>query len=359
MDEESLELTTTPLSDELVRSDIVAEPHLSHQLALDLATRSQAIWQKNSRKDAKREIGDRLYTALILIAASSILLIIVGLAFELTSGSAETIGATGLRFLTGDDWDPGAHIFGALPFILGTLYSSMWALVIGVPISILAAIFLAELAPSWLSTPLSFLIELLAAIPSVVYGLWGLFILQPWLVKHVEMPISQNSWLSKIPIFGDTANGYDMFSASVILAIMVIPYITAVSRYIMRAIPRSVREGSYALGATKWETIREVVLPYARAGFIGAIMLGLGRALGETMAVTMVIGNSPEFKVSLFASGYTMASVIANEIAEAGGIYRSALIEIGLVLFIVTMIVNIIARMLVKYTSHDIHGGTK
>jgi phosphate transport system permease protein len=339
-------------------ADITGEPHLPHVLdPIGLPPRTP--WAEDLKSKQSNQIGDKIYTALLAASAISILIIIIGLAIELTMGSKESIGAYGFGFLTKNVWDPGGLVFGALPFILGTLYSSFWALLIAIPLSLLAAIFLAELAPDWLSRPLSFLIELLAAIPSVVYGLWGLFVLQPWLVKHVEMPISESSWLSKIPIFGDTANGYDMFSASVILAIMVIPYITAVSRDIMRAIPRSVREGSYALGATKWETIREVVLPYARAGFIGAVMLGFGRALGETMAVTMVIGNSPVFKPSLFSSGYTMASVIANELAEASGVYRSALVEIGLTLFVVTMIVNVFARLLVKYTAEDIQGGSR
>ncbi len=317
------------------------------------------LWSSGKKIARRTQIGDRIYRLLLLLSAISIILIIAGLAVELTMGSRESIAKFGFGYLTHDIWNPGGLMFGALPFIEGTLYSSFWALLIAVPISLLAAIFLAELAPAWLSRPLSFLIELLAAIPSVVYGLWGLFVLQPWLVKHVENPIAHNSFLSKLPFFSDTPNGYDMLSASVILSIMVIPYITAVSRDIMRAIPRSVREGSYALGATQWETIKGVVLPYARAGFIGSIMLGFGRALGETMAVTMVIGNSPQFKTSLFASGYTMASVIANELAEASGLYRSALIEIGLVLFIVTMVVNMIARTLVYYTAQDIHGTSR
>jgi phosphate transport system permease protein len=198
------------------------------------------------------------------------------------------------------------------------------------------------------------MVELLAGIPSVVYGLWGLFVLQPWLVKSIEGPISKSAF-AHLPIFGDTPNGYDMLAASVILAIMILPYITAVSRDILRAIPRSVREASYALGATKWETIRGVVLPYARAGIIGAVILGFGRALGETMAVTMVIGNAPIFKLSLFHSGYTLASVIANELAEASGLYRSALIEIGPCLFIVTLLVNIGAKLLIYYTAQDIN----
>lgn len=308
-----------------------------------------------SRKSAR---ADKLYGAVLSVTGMSVLLIILALGIELLLGSRESLSKFGFSFFTTSDWDPNNQIFGALPFILGTLYSSVVALLIALPISLFAAVFLAEIAPSWIERPLSFMIELLAAIPSVVYGLWGLFVLRGWLVKFVEEPISKNAWLSKIPIFGDLANGYDMFTASVILAIMITPYITSVSRDIFRAIPRSVREGSYALGATQWETIKGVVFPYARAGVIGAVILGFGRALGETMAVTMVIGNAPQFSPSLFKSGYTMASVIANELGEANGLGRSALIEIGLTLFIVTMIVNIAARLLIRLTAQDIHGGT-
>lgn len=306
----------------------------------------------------KRLVGDRLYRLVLQIAAGVVLLVIVGLLYELLTGSADSIQRFGFGFFTSSVWNPSALQFGALPFILGTLYSSFWALVLALPVSIMTAVFLSEIAPRWLERPVSFMVELLAGIPSVVYGLWGILILQPWLVKHVETPIAK-SWMSSIPIFGDTANGYDMLAASVILAIMVLPYITAVSRDLLRAIPKAVREGSYALGATKWETIKSVVLPYARAGIIGAVMLGFGRALGETMAVTMVIGNSPVFKTSLFASGYTLASVIANELAEASGLYRSALIEIGLCLFLITLVVNAIAKILIYYTAKDLHTGGK
>ncbi len=304
-----------------------------------------------------KHAGDRIYRAVLTLAAVSILLIIIGLIYELTAGSSASISAFGIRFFTDSEWNPSANHFGALPFILGTLYSSLWALVLALPISIFTAIFLSEMAPRWLERPMSFMIELLAAIPSVVYGLWGLFILQPWLVKNVETPISKSP-LASLPIFGDLANGYDMLAASMILAIMILPYITAVSRDILHAIPKSVREASYALGATKWETIKGVVLPYARAGIIGGVMLGFGRALGETMAVTMMIGNAPIFKLDLFKSGYTLASVIANELAEASGLYRSALIEIGLCLFIITLIVNAGAKLLIYYTAKDINATT-
>ena len=302
----------------------------------------------------KKNFGDTIYKWVLTIAAFSVLLIIAGTIYELTMGSRQSISYFGLKFFTSSDWNPTKQIFGALPFILGTLYSSVWALVIAIPIGLFTAIFLSEISPRWIERPVSFMVELLAAIPSVVYGLWGLFVLQPWMVKYIEGPFSQGP-LAKLPIFGDTPNGYDMLSASVILAIMVLPYITAVSRDILKAIPRTVREAAYALGATRWETIKGVVLPYGRAGIIGAVMLGFGRALGETMAVTMVIGNAPVFKTDLFSSGYTLASVIANELAEASGLYRSALIEIGLSLFIITLIVNAGAKLLIFYTAQDLN----
>jgi phosphate transport system permease protein len=319
---------------------------------------SNAIAHTTSLAKKRASAGDRTYIWVLQIAAAVVLLVIIGLLYELISGSMDSIQQFGLSFITSSTWNPSDQKFGALPFILGTLYSSFWALVLALPVSIFTAVFLSEFAPRWIERPISFMVELLAAIPSVVYGLWGVLVLQPWLVNTVEKPIAK-SWLGALPIFGDTANGYDMLAASVILAIMVLPYITAVSRDLLRAIPKAVREGSYALGATKWETIKLVVLPYARAGIIGAVMLGFGRALGETMAVTMVIGNSPVFKTTLFSSGYTLASVIANELAEASGLYRSALIEIGLCLFIITLLVNAGAKLLIYYTAKDINTGGK
>jgi phosphate transport system permease protein len=326
------------LVDEALRAPALRVPHLSTVVG------------------KRQQLGDRMYHWVLVAAAFSVLLVIVGLIWQLVHGSQQSIAKFGFAFFTDSEWDPSANHFGALPFILGTLYSSFWALVIALPISLLAAVFLSEIAPSWLEKPVSFMVELLAAIPSVVYGLWGVLVLQPWLVKTIEQPIAKSA-LSKIPIFSDIANGYDMFAASIVLAIMVLPYITAVSRDLLRAIPRAVREASYALGATKWETIKSVVIPFARAGIIGAVILGFGRALGETMAVTMVIGNSPVFKLSLFSSGYTLASVIANELAEASGLYRSALIEIGLCLFIITLIVNAGAKLLIYYTAQDLNTG--
>jgi phosphate transport system permease protein len=303
-------------------------------------------------------IQDKIYYSLLFIASLSILILVAAIAMELTLASRQSLHQFGLRFFAHTVWDPVHAQFGGLGFVLGTLYTSFWALLVAVPIGLGAAIFLAEVAPNWVRTPVSFLIELLAAIPSVVYGLWGVFVLSPWLLQHVETPISERPWLTRFPLFNAPPNGNDILAASLILAIMVLPFITAVSRDVLRAIPGTVREGSLALGATRWETIQGVVLPYARAGIIGAVILGLGRALGETMAVTMVIGNELGFHTSLFSSGYTMASIIANEFNEASfPLYRSALIEIGLTLFIVTMIVNGCARILIYYTAKSLHGG--
>ena len=301
---------------------------------------------------------DRVYMAVLFLVSLTILALILGIAADLIYGSRLTLHHYGLSFLTAHAWDPNHDIYGAWPFILGTLYSSFWALVIAVPVSIGSAIFLTEIAPRWIRMPLGFLIELLAAIPSVVYGLWGIFVLEPFLAARIETPISNNHLLSKLPLLQGAPNGNDMLCAALILSIMVIPFITSVSRDILLAIPPIAREGSFSLGSTKWETITGVVLPFARAGMIGAVILGLGRALGETMAVTMVIGNSDKFSPSLLQPGNTMASLIANEFTEAStNLYRSALIEIGLTLFAVTMVVNAFARLLVRYTAKDIQTG--
>jgi len=303
-------------------------------------------------------VTDRIYRGALFAASLVIFLVIVGIALQLILASRLSLHTFGGKFFVGNNWDPGNQIFGALPFIEGTLYTSFLALLLAVPISVGTAIFLADIAPRWIRTPLSFVIELLAAIPSVVYGLWGIFILVPWLVAHVETPISNNPKLGTLALFNAAPNGNDVLAASLILSIMVIPFIASVSRDILRAIPKEMREGAYALGATRWEAISSVVLPYARSGIIGAVILGLGRALGETMAVTMVIGNNPDFHIALFSPGYTMASVIANEFTEAPlELYRSALIEIGLILFVVTMIVNALARTLIYFTARNTQGG--
>jgi len=309
--------------------------------------------------------GDRVYSAVLMLASLSIFAIILSLAWNLTTASMESIHHFGFGFVTHSDWDEVQGTYAILPFIFGTLYSSFIALLIAVPVSIGAAIFLSELAPRWIRTPFTFLIELLAAIPSVVYGLWGIFILLPFLRDHFMKPIA-NSPLPNVPVIGGLFHGApigpSMLSAGVILAIMVIPFITAVTRDILRAIPKAQREGSYGLGATWWETTNKVVLPYARSGIIGAVILGLGRALGETMAVTMVIGNNAPatptgISWSLFDPGYTMSSALANKFNEASpGLATSALVEIALVLFVVTVIVNALARLLVFYTAKDVQG---
>ena len=310
-------------------------------------------------------IGDWIYSAVTFLASLSIFVIILWLFFQLVSASQQSIHHSGWSFITGSDWNEETNSFHALAFIFGTLYSSFIALVLAVPVSIGAAIFLSELAPRWIRTPATFLIELLAAIPSVIYGLWGIFVLIPFLKATIIGPISN----SRLPhtriiggLFAGESAGYSMLAAGVLLAIMVIPFITAVTRDILRAIPRAQREGSYALGATQWETIAQVVIPYAKSGIIGAVVLGLGRALGETMAVTMVIGNQAPntpsgISPSLLSSGYTMASVLANKFNEAApGLNLSALVEIALVLFGVTIVVNIAARTLVFYTAKDVQG---
>lgn len=309
--------------------------------------------------------GDKIYSSLIFLASLSIFVIIFWIVGQLVSASLPTIHKFGLSYITGSDWDEDTNRYHVLPFIFGTLYSSFIALVLAVPVSLGAAIFLSEMAPRWIRTPATFLIELLAAIPSVVYGLWGLFVMIPWLTNHVFNPAANDNW-ARFPVIGflfkGLAYGNCMGAAGVILAIMVIPFITAVTRDILRSIPRAQREGSYALGATQWETISRVVTPYARSGIIGGVMLGLGRALGETMAVTMVIGNQAPntpngISFSLLDPGYTLSSVLANKFNEASGTLNlSALVEIGLVLFLVTIVVNILARMLVFYTAKDVQG---
>jgi phosphate transport system permease protein len=295
-------------------------------------------------------LGDGVFRKTTFVFASAALVILLIVALALVSASRETIGEYGFSFVWGTDWDPGAHeTYGALPFIVGTLLTAGVALLIAVPISLGIAIFLAELAPDWLRTPMAFVVELLAAVPSVIYGLWGLAVLRPLMVQHVF------SWLADkcdgVPllgtIFAGPAAGSNILLASIVLAIMVLPTISSVSREVLRAVPTVLREGAYALGATRWETLRTVVLPYARSGITGAVMLGLGRALGETMAVTMLVGNNSTIHASVLQPGATMASVIANEYPEAAGKHLSALTEIGLLLFVLTLSLNIVARLLV------------
>lgn len=289
--------------------------------------------------------GDAVFRGLLFTAAFLVLVIVLGMILALASQSMLSIRQFGFAFITSTDWNPVKGQFGALPFIYGTIVSSLIAIVISVPLSLGIAIFLVEQAPTYLSRPLGFLVELLAAIPSVVYGLWGIFVLAPFLRVYVEPPLQQ--WFGWLPFFQGPITGIGLLTGGVVLAIMVTPIISAIVRDVLTAVPASQREAALALGATKWETTR-VVLVNGAPGIAGAVILGLGRALGETMAVTMVIGNRPEISLSLFAPSYTIASVIANEFTEATEeIYLSALVELGLILFFVTFVVNAIARLLV------------
>ena len=290
-----------------------------------------------------RKHDDRAFRLLTGLVAALVLVIVAGIAATLVRESWLSIHAFGFAFWTTSTWDPVAGQFGALPFIWGTLYSSLLALLLSTPVALGIAIFLAELSPRFLRQPLVFLTELLAAIPSIVYGLWGIFVLVP-VVRRLE--VATPDWLRHVPLFSGPPLGVGMLAAGLVLAVMVTPFSAAVAREILKAVPVSQREAAYALGATRWEAIRGA-LYYGRTGIIGAVMLGLGRALGETMAVTMVIGNNPQVSASLFAPQYTMAAVVANELAEAAlDLHNHALVEIGLVLFILTIVVNAMSRLL-------------
>jgi phosphate transport system permease protein len=292
------------------------------------------------------EVPDRIFKSAMTACALAVLGVLVLIIYELVSGSALSWHAFGFKFFGGSDWNPVSEQFGALPFIYGTLVSSLVALVIAVPLAVGVAVFTTEMCPKALRAPLSFFVELLAAIPSVIYGLWAMFILVPLLSGYVEPFLSKT--LGWTGLFEGAPYGIGMLAAGIILAIMIIPIVSSITREVLMVVPQHQREGVLALGATRWEMIRMGVLRNARAGIVGGVILGLGRALGETMAVTMVIGNRPEIAKSLFAPGYTMASVLANEFSEAtGDVYLSALVEIGLALFLVTIIVNALAQFLV------------
>jgi phosphate transport system permease protein len=282
-------------------------------------------------------LGTGLFAGLVIV-------LVAWIGVTLARDSSLSISKFGLQFWQTRTWDPVSGEFGALPFIWGTLYSSFLALLLSTPIALGIAIFISELCPAWLRTPLVFLTELLAAVPSIVYGLWGIFVVVPF-VRQLEVWTPQ--WAKAIPLFSGPPLGVGMLSAALILAVMVTPFTAAVAREILRAVPQTQREAAYAMGATRWEAI-QMALSYGRTGLIGAVMLGLGRALGETMAVTMVIGNNPQVSLSLFAPQYTMAAVIANEFTEAADeLYLNALVEIGLVLFLVTIVINVFSRLLI------------
>jgi phosphate transport system permease protein len=300
--------------------------------------------------------GDRVFKLALTAAALAVPLLMVFLVYELYVGSELAIDRFGLGFITGSTWDPVAEQFGAFPLIFGTLLSSLLALVIAVPLSLGVAIYLTEFAPQVVRQPIAFVIELLAAIPSVVYGLWGIFVLIP-ILKSTVFPFLREI-LGFLPFFQGPIYGPSMLSASIILAIMIMPFIMSVAREVLNAVPGSQREAALALGATRWEAVMSAIVPYARSGILGAIILGLGRALGETMAVTMLIGNRHDIAASLFAPGYTMAAVIANEFSEAASdIHFAALTYVALVLFVVTVLVNAAARLLIWRVSGGGQGG--
>lgn len=293
-------------------------------------------------------VGDRIYVAVITGFALCVPALLLLILWEVAIAGWPALSQFGFEFLTSSDWDPVQEKFGAAPAIFGTLVTSMLALIIATPLALGVSIFLSEYAPPWLRQPVAFFVDLLAAIPSVVYGLWGIFVLIPLLRTDVIPFLRDTLGLGVIPLFSGPSWGNSVFAAGIILAIMVLPYISSVSREVLLAVPRSQREAALALGATRWETIQKTVLPYAKSGIIGGIILGLGRALGETMAVTMLIGNKHDISSSLFAPGYTMASLIANEFTEASGdLHLSALMAVGFVLLVVALIVNAIARWLV------------
>ncbi|MDT8323048.1 MAG: phosphate ABC transporter permease subunit PstC [Bacteroidota bacterium] len=293
----------------------------------------------------RRNPGDFIFENVTRFFAFIVLALVFLMVYEMTVQSLPAMKEFGFGFITSSEWDPVNNLFGALPFIYGTLFSSLGALLLAVPLSVGVAIFLSELAPGWLEQPLSMLVELLAAIPSIVYGLFGIFVMIPWLQSDIQPFLMEEfGWM---PLFEGAPYGFGMMAAIMILTIMILPIITSISRDVMRSIPDSQREAAMALGATRWESIR-IVLTGSKSGILSAALLGLGRAVGETMAVTMVIGNSADISLSLLDPAHTMASVLANEFAEAtSALYVSSLIEIALLLFVITLILNAIARAIV------------
>ncbi|MDQ2806866.1 MAG: phosphate ABC transporter permease subunit PstC [Chloroflexota bacterium] len=291
--------------------------------------------------------GDPAFRRVALILATSVIIVVIAMLINMTWESRQSLNQFGLGFLIGQVWDPVHLVFGALPFIYGTVITSLIALLLAGFIGLGTAIFLAEIAPGWIRTPLSFLVELLAAIPSVVYGVWGIFILGPFLKSNVVPGLKAAFGFT--PFFSGTFYGPSILTASLVLTIMVLPIVAAVSRDVILTVPASQREAMIGLGATRWEVISRAVLPYARTGILGAMILGLGRALGETMAVTMLIGNRGQITPSLFKFGDTLASVLANQFAEAqAGLQKSSLIELALILLVISLAVNAVARLLVS-----------
>ena len=295
--------------------------------------------------DAKRprsmtSAADNTFRNVIIALASVVLIAIILYGIVLVAGGAPALAREGLGFIFGLEWNPGTEKFQALPFIAGSFFTALGALVVAVPLAVAAALFIAEYAPKWLAVPVGYMIEMLAAIPSVVYGLWGIFVLIP-AVRGFQV------WLVGVTGLDWTPTGIGLMSAILVLAVMVIPYICAIARDVIQLVPNDQREAAYALGATKWEVIRYGILPYARAGILGGVILGLGRAIGETLAVTMVIGNAGEIAKNLFSSTATMSSLIASQFGEAGGAQLSALIALGFLLLVFSVIVNLFARVVI------------
>jgi phosphate transport system permease protein len=319
------------------------EPPISETV---LASEKLQVVPKNRVGIRENVFADQVFRSFVILCALAVLAIVGLIFYELVSQSHLSISKFGFSFLKKQIWDPVAEDFGALPFIYGTVVSSLLGLLIAVPLSIGTALFITEICPGRLRPVLSLLVELLAAIPSVIYGLWGIFVLAPFLRLHVQPFLGK--YFGWTGLFSGPKYGWGMLAAGCIIAIMILPIIASITREVVIAVPRVQREAALALGATKWEMLRMAVLRNARPGIFGATILGLGRALGETMAVTMVIGNRPEIAKSLFAPGYTLASAIANEFTEAvGNVYFSALMEMALVLFVITLIVNALAVLLV------------
>lgn len=309
-------------------------------------TRALADFLRPHRALGRFDRRELIFRGLVTVVAFSVLLLVLAMIYELTRQAWPAITKFGPGFLWSTDWNPPKERFGALPFIAGTLITSLLALVFGTAIGVGAALFLVEFAPPWIRVPVSYMVELLAAIPSVVYGLWGIFVLGPW-IQHQAGPIILD-YFSWIPFVKGPALGVGILAAVIILTIMILPTIVAISRDVIAAVPRSQREGILALGATRWEMIRIAVLPYARSGVLGAAILGLARAIGETLAVALVIGNSTNVPDSIFSPAYTMASVIANQFREVeNDMHAAALIYVGLLLLLITLLVNAIARVLV------------
>jgi phosphate transport system permease protein len=304
-------------------------------------------------KSNRSKFGDKFFKALVIGASIYALLMVILVFYALGEGSYPILLKDGLHFIVGTDWNPveGRESFGALPYIVGTLVSSAIAMVIAVPISIGIAIFVNEMVPGKIGTILSFIVELLAAVPSIVYGLWALFVFRFYIRDYVEMPL-HNTFGDNLSVFAKTPFGLDVFTAGIVLAIMIIPIVSAVSREVIKAVPHSQKEAAYALGATRWEMVKTAILPYGKSGLLGASFLGLGRAIGETILVTMIIGNAvglSAIPTALFSPSQTLSSIIANEFNEASGDFQlSALIGLGLILFVLTLFINIIAIFIVS-----------